>query len=111
METTEAGQATVLRPDDELDLLGYQALGDKIEALLHEGRNKIVLDLRAVTYVNSPAVNALLGAAAKVQKAGGALALARVQGGAQTALQTLGMLKVLPTYATVEDAVSALAGA
>ena len=104
IETIEMGQAAVLRPDDGLDLLGYQALADKIDALVHEARSRIVLDLGAVTYVNSPVVNVLLGAAAKMQKAGGKLVLANVQDGAKLLLEASGALKALPLYATVEDA-------
>ena len=107
IDTTEVADATVLRPADGLDLLGYQALAEKINALLHGGCKKIVLDLGAVTYVNSPVVNLLLGAAAKAQKAGVALVLANVQGGAKTVLEISGTLRSLPVYATAEDAVSA----
>ena len=110
IEVTELDTATVLRPADELDLLGYQALAEKIDALISSGAagpQKIVLDLGAVTYINSPAVNVLLAAAAKARASGGALALARVHGGAKAMLEVSGTLKTLPVYATVEDAVRA----
>ena len=107
IDTTEVADATVLRPADGLDLLGYQALAEKINALLHGGCKKIVLDLGAVTYVNSPVVNVLLGAGARARASGGALALAQVRGGAKVALDVSGTLKTLTVYATVEDAVRA----
>ncbi len=110
IETTEMSQSTVLRPDDGLDLLGYQALAERIGELLREGRTKLVLDLGDVTYVSSPVVTVLRGAAAKVKEAGGALALANVEGGAKLVLEASGTLKTLPFYATVEDAARALSG-
>jgi anti-anti-sigma factor len=110
IEITELEGVMVLRPDDGLDLLGYQALAEKINALIPSGAKgpwKIVLDLGAVTYVSSPVVNVLLGAGARARASGGALALAQVRGGAKVALDVSGTLKTLSVYATVEDAVRA----
>ncbi len=110
MEVTELDRATILRPADELDLLGYQALAEKIDEFVSSGAPgpwKIVLDLGAVTYINSPAVKVLLAAASKAQAAGGALVLAQVHGGAKIVLEASGTLKTLPVYATAEDAVRA----
>lgn len=110
MEVTELDRATILRPADELDLLGYQALAEKINAVVSSGTagsRKIVLDLEAVTYINSPTVKVLLAAAEKARASGGVLALARVHGGAKAVLEASGTLKTLPVYATVEDAVRA----
>jgi anti-sigma B factor antagonist len=105
--TTEIGESMILRPPDELDLLGYQSLAEKIDSLLHEGHARIVLDLNAVTYVNSPVVNLLISASAKAQKAGGRLALVNVQPGVKAVLEVSGTLKSLPVYGTAADAVSA----
>ena len=105
--TTELGESMILRPPDELDLLGYQPLAEKIDSLLHEGHSRLVLDLSAVTYINSTVVNLLIGASAKTQKAGGRFSLVNVQAGVKVVLEVFGTLKSLPVYGTAADAVSA----
>ncbi len=107
VETTEVGESMVLRPPDELDLLGYQSLSEKIDSLLHEGHARIVLDLSVVTYVNSSVVNILITASAKAEKAGGRLSLVNVQDGVKAVLEVSGTLESLPIFGTAAEAMSA----
>ncbi len=108
IKTMETGAGVVLQPDYELDLLGYQDLGAKLDQLLRDGHKHVVLDLEACTYANSSVARTLLAAGARAKGAGGALALTRVQGGARAMLEAAGVLAALPTYDSVQDAMTAL---
>ncbi len=108
IKTMETGSGVVLKPDDGLDLLGYQELGAKLDLVLREGHKRVVLDLEDCSYANSSVARTLLAAGAKAKGAGGALALARVQGGARAMLEAAGVLAAVPTYDSVQDAMMAL---
>lgn len=108
MEIADLGDVIVLRPGDELDLLGYQALSEKLEKLFHEGHKKIVLDLCRASYVNSSAAAALMRFREKARRSGGALVLSCVRGGASVAMNALGLLKTIDAYGNVEEAIAAI---
>jgi anti-anti-sigma factor len=109
VETLDVEGVAVLAPaEGELDLLGYQALGQEVDALLRGGHNKVILDLRQVSYVSSAAVRALLGARKRAAESGGLLAVARAEGGARAALEASGALSDLAVFKSVEDAVASL---
>jgi len=108
MDTTEVGDAVVVRPGDDLDLLGYQSLEEKITALAHQGVRKIVLDLGRVSYANSFTTRVLSRLEAKLKGSGGTIVLARLGGGARVAFDAGGVLKTARVFKTVEEAIAAL---
>jgi anti-anti-sigma factor len=108
IEVQELGEAAVVRPGDELDLLGYERLAARVGSLLHRGTTRIVLDLGRTSYVNSFGVRIMATMQARAKAAGGGLVLAQVGGGARVALDAAGALKAMQVFKTTEDALSAL---
>ncbi len=108
IEVLELDGGAVVSPGDELDLLGYQPFAEKLVQLLEKGNKRIIIDLGRVTYVNSSAVRALLALSEKAGLAGGAILLAGVSGGARASLDAGGVLKAIPVYDTVDEAMPAL---
>jgi anti-sigma B factor antagonist len=100
----------VATPTDDLDLLGYQELERHVDSILHNGKTRIVLDLSAVTYINSVSVNTLIGLREKVRKAGGHFALACVRSGARMALEAGGAMSTLAVHDSVEEAAATMSG-
>ncbi len=107
-EVQEVGDVAVVRPEDDLALLGYQQFEASIDKLLHEGQRKIVIDLGRASYVNSFTIRVLMTIMQKAKKSGGAIVLANVGGGARVSLDAGGVLKVVQVFKSVDEAVSAL---
>jgi anti-anti-sigma factor len=108
IEVQELGDVAVVRPGDELDLLGYEQLEAKANKLIQQGAAKIVLDLSRASYVNSFAVRILSVINDRARTSGGGLVLAHVGGGTRVALDAAGALKTMQVFKTTEDALSAL---
>ncbi len=51
------------------------SLADRLRELLEEGRNRIVLDMKEVTWMNSSGMGILIGGLTTVRKSGGDLKL------------------------------------
>ena len=111
IEMVELPGGVVLRPADELDLLGYLSLVEQIDDLLRDGKRHVVVDLELVTYVNSSVARVLLALHERAQNAGGSVTLAEVRGGARVALDAAGALDVLPNFETVQEAVASVGAA
>ena len=108
IEMLELTGCVVLRPGDELDLLGYLSFSEEIDNLLRDGKKRLVIDLELVTYVSSSAARVLLALEERARSAGGSVALAEVRGGARISLDASGALGVLPSFETVQEAVSSM---
>jgi anti-sigma B factor antagonist len=75
----------VIGPVTVLDIVGRltideaaQHLKDKINSLIAQGRNKVVLNLKNVPYIDSGGLGQLVASYGSVMKAGGALKLLHV---------------------------------
>ncbi len=75
----------VIGPVTVLDIVGRltideaaQHLKDKINSLIAQGRNKVVLNLKNVPYIDSGGLGQLVASYGSVMKAGGALKLLNV---------------------------------
>jgi anti-anti-sigma factor len=107
-EMIELTGCVVLRPDDELDLLGHISFAEHVDDLLRDGKKRLVIDLGLVTYVSTSAARVLLAVQEKAKSAGGSVALAELSDGVRVALDAAGSLGVLPTFGTVKEAVEAV---
>lgn len=111
IEMLELPGCIVLRPGDELDLLGHISLTEQVDDLLRDGKKRLVIDLELVTYVSTSAARVLLGIHEKATSAGGGVALAEVRDGARICLDAAGTLGVLPVFETVKEAVASVEAA
>jgi anti-anti-sigma factor len=111
IEMLELPGCVVLRPGDELDLLGHISFTEQVEDLLREGKKRLVIDLELVTYASTSAARVLLAIHGKAVAAGGGVALAEVRGGARAALEAAGALGALPIFETVKEAVASVEAA
>ena len=111
IEMLELPGCMVLRPGDELDLLGYLSFGEQVEDLLKDGKKRLVIDLELVTCLTTSAARVLLGIQEKATSAGGAVSLAEVRDGARIVLDAAGALSALKTFETVKEAVASVEAA
>jgi anti-sigma B factor antagonist len=98
------GNGTVAtRLDGKLSLETVNAF---LQTVRKEQANHLVLDMSGVSFVDSSGVGALVSLFVTRKHAGKAMALASLTKQAIAVLQVSGILKLIPTYPTVEAAVN-----
>lgn len=81
-------------------------LQDQITDLLDKGRNRLVFDLAEVSFCDSTGLSVFVRAKNSCDEAGGVVRLAAPQRGVLRILEVSGLVEVLQTYPTVEQAVA-----
>jgi len=81
-------------------------LDSALENLLKNEKNKIVLNLKAVDYLSSAGLRALVKALKDAQQSGGDLRLAAVSEQIEVVLRTVGMLQMFKMFPTSEEALA-----
>ena len=69
-------------------------------------KNKIVLNLKAVDYLSSAGLRALVKALKEAQQSGGDLHLAAVSEPIEVVLRTVGMLQMFKMYSSEQEAMA-----
>ena len=106
------GPVTLLRAAGRLILGdGPEALRATIDASLARGDTKLVLDMSAVTYVDSAGLGAVVSGFSTARTRGATLVLAGLTKRVADLLQMTKLLTVFETFPTADDAVLQLAAA
>ncbi|MEU9101965.1 STAS domain-containing protein [Streptomyces sp. NPDC048361] len=71
------GGTIIIELHGELDMLAHAELGPRIHALVSRGVADVILDLRAVTFLDAGGIRLLLSVRDHVERRGGALRLIR----------------------------------
>jgi anti-anti-sigma factor len=95
-----AGRIAMGRPCQDIEA--------QIDELIRENKPKVVLDLAEIHRVDSTGFGTIVMCAGKLKKAGGGLHVAGAKGIVQEIANTSNIPRVVPFYATVEEALSAL---
>jgi anti-sigma B factor antagonist len=102
------------------DSLGVVALGGEVDIytapqfkecmleLLDGGVEKLVIDMSAVTFIDSTALGVLIGGVRRVHGTGGAMALVVASRPVERVLTITGLDRVFTIHATREEAIKAL---
>ncbi len=77
--------------------------------LIDGGARKIVVDLSAVTFIDSTALGVLIGGVRRLHGAGGAMALVVTSRPVERVLSITGLDRVFSIHATLDEALAALA--
>ena len=92
--------------DITLNKGGDVVLKDKVRSLLQQGRVKLLLDLGAVSYVDSAGLGELVQAYATTKNKGGALKLLRPAKRLKDLLTITKLVTVFDTYDTEADGIA-----
>lgn len=98
---------TVVTVGPELDISTAPRLREKLIDLIAAGQRSLVIDMEAVTFVDSTALGVLVGALKRVRTAGGELRIVATGDAVLRPLRITGLHRVFGTYASVKDAVAA----
>jgi anti-sigma B factor antagonist len=99
----------VVRASGEVDIWSSPALLEALDAAARAS-DRIVIDLSAVTFLDSSGIATMVGALnLALRRPGGSLVLAGPRAIVRRVLQVVCLSDVFPTYASVDDAVEQLA--
>lgn len=105
-----AGDVTLLDLTGRLVLEdGDAVLRERVNALLAEGRLKIVINLRDVTYIDSCGVGVLIAKFVSARRKGGDVRLLHLTPRSHHVMEITRLLDVFQIFASEEDAVRSFA--
>jgi anti-sigma B factor antagonist len=108
IEVDTDGAATIVRPlADRLDIEVASDFRSKLLSLIEQGHRHLVVDLDAVTFIDSSGLGALVSALKTIKRSNGSgdVKLARVQPPVVSLLEIIRLNRVFTTYADVGGAV------
>ncbi|GAA3197145.1 STAS domain-containing protein [Dactylosporangium siamense] len=100
---------SVVRADGELDVSTAPQLRQTITSALDDAGDKVIVDLSAVTFMDSTTLGVLIGAHNRVRESGGFLGLVCPDDKIRRVFRITGLDNVFTLYDTVPDAATALA--
>ena len=106
VRTEQRNDLAVVAVAGELDMATAPQLQDEITDQLDRGQTRLVFDLTDVSFCDSTGLSVFVRAKNSCDEAGGIVRLAAPQRGVLRILQVSGLVEVLQTYATVDEAVN-----
>ncbi|NYI58117.1 STAS domain-containing protein [Cellulomonas soli] len=97
---------TVVTVSGEIDVSSADALRDRLGLLLDEDRTDLVVDLRAVAFMDSTGLGVLVGTLKKVRTVGGRLELVVDTERLLRLFQLTALDQVFTVHRTLEDALA-----
>ena len=86
--------------------LALETVSSFIQSMRQEPATHLVLDMSGVSFMDSSGVGALVSLYVSRKHTGKTLALARLTPQGNAVLQVSGLLKLIPSFPTVEEAIS-----
>ena len=103
----DVGPRTVVAVDGEIDVSSADALRDELSNVLERERTDLVIDLRAVQFMDSTGLGVLVGTLKKVRTQGGTLQLVIDNERLLKVLRLTALLQVFTVHDTLEAALGA----
>jgi anti-sigma B factor antagonist len=104
VESRETGDWTVVEARGEVDLYTAPRLKEELAELVDRGRNKLVVNLEGIEFLDSTGLGVLIGALRRCRESDGALALAAPTEAVRKVLRITGLDQVFPIHDTVDQA-------
>ena len=100
----DVGPRTVVAVEGEIDVSSVDGLRDRLAELLDRDRTDLIIDLRAVRFMDSTGLGVLVGTLKKVRLAGGRLQLVIDSERLLKVFRITALLQVFTVHDTVEAA-------
>lgn len=97
-------RTAVLQPSGRLNMVAAPAFKNLVEETVEAGQSRIVVDLAAVSFIDSSGLGALIAGLKATRQAGGDLRIAAVPEQVMTVLRLTNLDRVLRAHPTVADA-------
>ncbi len=105
-DTGQAQGVSVLKVEGRVDSESAPRLDEALTALLNANRTKIVVNLRAVDFMSSAGLRAIVKAYQAALKAGGNVRLAAVPETIESVMYTVGLNQMVTAYPTDQEALA-----
>lgn len=105
VERKQWGDVTILSFVGEFDAFNLPTFSSKIDNLVESGQNRLVFNLRLMTFINSSALGYLVKTKKRVEEGGGDLVLVSPSKFVKKALTVLGLTQFFKIYETEEEGV------
>jgi len=108
IEERQSGEVTVIKVNGDITLNkgGDVLLKDKVQSLLQQGKKKLLLDLGAVSYVDSAGLGQLVQVYATTKNHGGSLKLLNLTKRLKDLLVVSKLLTVFDSYESEAEAMA-----
>src|SRR5262245_49019467 len=100
------GEITVIRPIGRLDLRSAAEFKQELARIIGDHQHRLVIDMEAITFLDSSGLGALISGLKAARLAGGDLRIARPGEQARVILMLTTLDKVLKPYPTMEEALA-----
>ncbi len=112
LEERVVGDVTVLAVSGRMTMNeDYGVLRQSVRNLVQKGRRKLVLNLAAVSYMDSTCLGEIVSGLATVKNGGGRLQLANLTQRIERLMAIAGLMSVFQTFGSEQEAVRSLAPA
>jgi anti-anti-sigma factor len=108
IQTKSDGNTTVVSVSGRLDAVTAPLYEKAVRQLVEGGADRVVIDMRELTYISSAGIGELLVTANLLKEKGGSFCLANVAENVGSVLEMCGIGDLLQRHASVEDALAAL---
>ena len=99
------GDVAVVTVSGRIDSVTAATLDTDLSKIVHDHK-KVVLDLKGVEYMSSAGVRAIVKTLRSAEKSGGGIKLAGITNLVADVLETVGMMELMDTYPSVDEAVA-----
>lgn len=106
VSTELRGDVAIVSVGGELDMATAPQLQDQITEQLDRGRHRLVFDLAELTFCDSTGLSVFVRAKNSCDDAGGEVRVAAPQRGVLRILEVSGLVEILSTYPTVDEAIA-----
>jgi anti-sigma B factor antagonist len=107
MESVSAGDCAVLQVAGEVDVYTAPELRQRVIGLIDDGARHVVADLRAVDFLDSSGLGALVGSLRRLRMREGSLKLVTDGGRILQVFQITGLTHAFALHSTVPGAITA----
>lgn len=107
VSTEQKQHVVVIAVAGELDMATAPYLQQQVDDALEQGLHHLVFDLAGVPFCDSTGLSVFVRAKNRCDDLGGYVRLAAPQRGVRRILEVSGLVEVLSTYPTVDEALSA----
>jgi anti-sigma B factor antagonist len=104
VESKDDGDWSVVHVRGEVDVFTAPKLRERIIELVERGRYNVIVDLEAVTFMDSTGLGILVGCLKRIKEKDGSLVLAGPQRPVMRVLTITGLARVFPIHETVSQA-------
>ena len=107
IDVKDVGTVTVVAPHGDVDMAVADDVRRRLTELVDRGQPRLVLDLAAVTYIDSSGLGALVSAMKHARAAGGDIKVCALEVDVRSLFEMTRLNTVLAVHATRQDAVAA----